>query len=188
MSIGASQQEIFLKPLVFDITNVASTIAGWQMPDKFFARQADGITPNPNELRLFIDPSKYQSLSLNQGSTFEPTGGPSFLKVALVRKGFRVRIDYEETIVKQAIHVLAKYALEMKCLITVKDYVGPEAGNFATELITLGTSTPRVRVTEQSFTTRTGIIQPPLDNPGTIGDATPGGFSITFLEKDLRFI
>lgn len=181
-------QEIFMKPLVFDITNVASTIAGWNLPDKFYARQADGITADTNQLLIYVDHSKYQSMSMNQGSTLEPTGGPSFLKVALVRKGFRVRIDYEDSIIRHAVHILAKDALENKRFITVKDYVGPEAGDFATQLINLGTSTTRVRVTEASFTTRIGIIQPPLDNPGSIGDATPGGYSITFLEKGLRFI
>ena len=185
---GTITQEIFMKPLVFDITNITGTIANWNVPDKLYARQADGITADTNQLLIYIDPSKYSSLTINQGSTFEPTGGPAFLKVALVRKGFRVRIDYEDTIVRQIIHVLAKYALQMKCLIDVKDYVGPEAGDFATDLITLGTSTPRVRVNESSFTPRRGIIQPPLDNGGSIGDASPGGFSITFLEKDLRFI
>lgn len=188
MTIGTLQQEIFIKPLVFDISNIASTVAGWNMPDKFFARQSDGVTADPNQLLLYIDHGKYQSLTLNQGTTFEPTGGPSFLKVALVRKGFRVRIDYEESIARHAVHLLAKYALENKCLITVKDYVGPEAGDIVTEVITLGTSTPRVRVTEESFTTRTGVIVPPLDNPGSIGDASPGGYSFTFQEKGLRFI
>lgn len=186
---GTIIQEIFMKPLVFDITNVASTIAGWNLPDKFYARQADGVTANTNELLLYIDPSKYQSLTINQGSTFEPTGGPSFLKVALVRKGFRVRIDYEDSIIRHAVHILAKYALENKTLITVKDYVGPEAGDFATQVITLGTSTPRVRVTEQSFTTRRGIIQANnFSYGGSIGDMTKDGFSFSFIEKDLRFI
>lgn len=181
-------QEIFVKPLVFDITNIASTVSGWNLPDKFYARQCDGVTANTNELLLYIAHNNYQRITINQGSSFEPTGGPSFLKVALVRVGFRVRIDYEESIIRHIVHTLAKYALENKCLITVKDYVGPEASDLKTEVITLGSSTPRVRVTEESFTTRKGIIQPPLDFGGSIGDAVPGGFSMTFHEKDLRFI
>lgn len=171
-------QEIFFKPIIFDSSAV--DFSGLNLPDKV-------LDPSGN-LLLYINPSSYTPIT-TEGSGFIPTGGSSFLNVSLVRKGFRVKVEYEETIIKQAVHILAKYALETRNFLTVKDYVGPEAGDITTEVITIGNSLPRTRVTELgSFTIRQGIIQGPFEHSGTIGDATIGGFSFTFIEKDLRYI
>ncbi len=171
-------QEIFFKPLIFNSTVI--DLSGLNLPDKV-------LTASGN-LILYVDPSKYTPITTG-GSDFIPTGGPSFLNVSLVRKGFRVTIDYEETIIKQAVHQLAKYALQQKSFLTVRDYVGPEAGDISTEVVTIGSSLPRTRVTEQaSFTTRRGIIQGPFEHAGSMGDYTIGGFTFSFIEKDLRFI
>lgn len=179
MAIMTGQQEIFLKPIIFDSSVV--DFSAFNLPSKV-------LDPSGN-LMLYIDPSKYSPVTINQSSDFIPTGGPSFLNISLVRKGFRVTVDYEETIIRQAVHLLAKYALQERSFLTVKDFVGPEAGDISTEIITLGSSLPRTRVTEEaSFTTRLGIIQAPIEYGGSIGDATPGGFTFSFIEKDLRFI
>ena len=175
----AGTQEILFKPLIFDISVI--NVSGLNLPDKV-------IDPDGN-LILYIDPSKYSPITVGQGSSFEPTGGPSFLNVATVRKGFRVTVDYEETPIRHAVHLLAKYALEQRKSITVKDYVGPEAGDITTEVITIGTSRPRVRVTEQgSFTLRKGIIKAPIEYGGSAFDYTTGGFTFSFSETGLRSI
>lgn len=174
-----ANQEIFFKPLIFDTSIV--DLSGLNLPSKV-------IDPNGN-LLLYVDPNKYASVSINQGSNFIPTGGPSYLDIALVRKGFRVTIDYEESIIRHAVHKLAKAALVKRCFIAVRDFVGPEADDIATQVIQVGSQLPRTRVMEAgSSTLRTGIIQAPFDYGGSIGDTLPGGFSFTFIEKGLRYI
>lgn len=172
--------EIFLKPIIFDSSVV--DLSGLNLPERV-------LDPSGN-LMLFIDPSKYTPITIGSPSELVTTGGAnSFLNVSLIRKGFRVQVDYEETTIRQAVHLLAKYALEQRSFLTVRDYVGPEAGDITTEIIEIGDTTPRVRVTEQgSFTTRTGIIQPPIEYAGSAYDYNIGGFSFTFIENNLRYV
>ena len=160
------------------------------------------VTDDNGNVILYVAPDKYQPIVIDQGTKFVPTGGESFLDVSLVRKGFRAEIEYSLSFVRHLLHIIARTALAERYLVEIDDYVGPEQNDIEYEEIVTnqvaidnynGPGMPpdeiiRYRVTENSKTRRSGIIQVPLEYKGSIGDHTQGGFSFSFVEKNLRYV
>lgn len=169
---------------------------------KFPEGLLERVTDSNGNVILYIDPNKYNPIIIDQGSQFVPTGGEAFLDISLVRKGFSVEVDYSESFVRHLIHIIARTALAERYLVEIDDYVGPEQNDIEyEEVITnqvaidnyMGPGMApdpiiRYRVNENSKTRRGGIIQVPITYKGSIGDYTQGGFSFTFVEKNLRYV
>jgi hypothetical protein len=125
-------------------------------------------------LNLFVEESKYQPTTSGSPAEYRPTGNGSFQSISLVRKGFTANLDYSETAVKRAVHLISGFALSRQQDVIIRDFVSPEPEH-------------------ELFTERRGSLiaitfAGNITLPTTGVTLTPGGFSVTFSERDLRFI
>lgn len=127
-------------------------------------------------LSLLVQPNDYQPLTELTSPDIRDTGSGAFLSISKVRKGFNVTFGYDETNIRVCLQLLAQNCFTQKKYIQVLDYVSPEPEDY-----------------HAGYTKRTGIIRLPITHLGSIGkeiigDRTPDGFSLSFVEKDLRYV
>lgn len=133
-------------------------------------------------LKLFVDADQYTPAN-GSGSTLEFTGKGNYYSIKAFRTGFSAQFDYSEYEIVLTMKQLCQYSIINEAYIEVLDSCNPS-------------------LLDKDFTLRQGIIQSPIQHKGRIQFnnpkflldgipykyAYPGGFNLTFLDKNSSYL
>lgn len=133
-------------------------------------------------LKLFVDAEQYTPAN-GTGSSLEFTGKGNYYSVKAFRTGFSAQFDYSEYEILKTIKQLCYYSITNEVYIEILDTLNP-------------------LLIDSEYTLRQGIIQSPISHKGRIQYlnpdylidnikfkyAVPGGFNLTFLDKNSSYL